>query len=116
MGTSVSRRCNDDRKFPPVPFHKTLIHFQQPYERSALIRIPEDYAYVSLKVAMHINSSLNELRSIESQDLAKPVSRAKRRRYEDLQKVLAAYDSSDWGDVLVAGVPKSEAISKVFSA
>jgi hypothetical protein len=76
----------------------------------------QDYADVSLKVAMHINSSLNEPRSIESQDLAKPVSSAKRRRYEDLQKVLAAYDSSDWGDVLVAGVLKSEAINKVFPA
>jgi len=74
----------------------------------------QDYADISLKVAMHINCSVNELRYIEQEDLIKPVSRAKRRRYDDLQKVLAAYDSSDWADVLVAGIPKSDAINKVF--
>jgi len=76
----------------------------------------QDYAAVSLKVAMHINYAVNEMRSIEHDDSIKPVSRAKRRRYDDLSKVLAAYDFSDWGDVLTAGAPKSEAINKVFPA
>jgi hypothetical protein len=74
----------------------------------------QDYADISLKVAMHINCSVNELRRIEHQDSIKPVSRATRRRYEDLQKILAAYDSSDWADVFMAGIPESEATSKVF--
>jgi len=55
-----------------------------------------------------------KMRSIEQENSIKPVSRAKRRRYDDLSKVLATYDLSDWGDVLTAGSPQSEAINKVF--
>jgi hypothetical protein len=73
-----------------------------------------NYATVSLKVAMHINCAVNEMRSIEQEDSIKPVSRSKRRRYDDLSRVLATYDLSGWGDVLTVGIPQSEAISKVF--